>query len=168
VTVPFLFPQPTPFSACVAAIGNFDGVHAGHREVLRVAGEKAAVLGVPLVALTFEPHPRSVIFPDIRLKRLTDLPEKARLLAEAGAEGVAVMEFDRAVAAMGAAQFVEEVLVSWLGVKAVVVGENFRYGHKAAGDVASLGADGRFEVVAVPLVSDAGGVISSRRLRGAV
>lgn len=164
---PLWFPDSPSFHACVVAIGNFDGVHVGHREVLRVAGEKAAGLGVPVVALTFEPHPRAVLMPDVPLKRLTTLPEKARLLGEAGAQGVAVVRFDMDVAAWAPDVFVQGVLVDWLGAKAVVVGENFRYGHKAAGGVAALAADGRFEVVAVPLVTDAGGVVSSRRLRAA-
>lgn len=162
---PVRFPNKLPFLACVVAIGNFDGVHAGHREVLRVAGQKAADLGLPVAVLTFEPHPRSVLFPHVPLKRLTDLPEKARLLAENGAAAVTVMGFDMDLAGWSPQRFVDEALIGWLGAKAVVVGENFRYGHKAAGDVARLAADGRFEVVAVPLVSDAGGVVSSRRLR---
>lgn len=152
----------------MAAIGNFDGVHAGHREVLRVAGEKAEALAVPAVALTFEPHPRSVLFPDVPLKRLTGPEDKARLLAEAGADGVAVMAFDMDLAGWSPERFVDEALVGWLNVQAVVVGANFRYGRKAAGGVENLKADTRFETLVVPLVEDEGGVVSSRRLRGAV
>lgn len=162
---PVWFPDSLPFEACVVAIGNFDGVHAGHREVLRVAGGEASRLGVPVVALTFEPHPRAVLVPEVPLKRLTALDDKARLLGEAGAGAVAVVRFGLEVAAWHPEAFVDKVLLAWLGAKAVVVGENFRYGSKAAGDVASLCADGRFKVVAVPLVTDEGGVVSSRRFR---
>lgn len=164
---PVWFPDSLPFRASVVAIGNFDGVHAGHRKVLLLAAQKAELMRLPLVALTFEPHPRAVLFPETPLKRLTGLGEKAKLLREAGAGEVAVVRFDKEIAGWAPGDFVQKVLLDWLGARAVVVGENFRYGHKAAGDVATLVADGRFEVVPVPLVTDEGGVISSHRLRAA-
>jgi riboflavin kinase / FMN adenylyltransferase len=153
----------------VVAVGNFDGVHAGHRELLRVAKEKAEALGLPLAVLTFEPHPRTVLFPEKPLRRLSELPEKVMLLEDVGVDVVAVMPFTLELAGWSPERFAGEALRDWLKAKVVVVGENFRYGKKASGDVASLRAygagEGGFEVVAVPLVMDAGGVVSSSRLR---
>ncbi|MCP5405514.1 MAG: adenylyltransferase/cytidyltransferase family protein [Pseudomonadaceae bacterium] len=162
------FPDTVPQAAegAVVAIGNFDGVHAGHKHLLAQARAKAEALGLPLVVLTFEPHPRSVLFPDVPLHRLSTADEKLALLKAAGADAVAVVPFDLTVATWTPDDFVQRVLVDWLRARAVVVGANFRYGHKAAGDTASLAADGRFEVVVVDLLEDDGGVISSRRLRG--
>lgn len=160
------FPAELALSdGCVVAIGNFDGVHQGHRALLAQAQEDAG--GLPLVVLTFEPHPRTVLFPDKPLHRLTELPEKVRLLGEAGASGVAVVPFNREVAAWSPQKFIDGVLVDWLGARRVVVGADFRFGAKAAGDVETLCADGRFTVTKVALLCDAGGdVFSSRRLRG--
>jgi riboflavin kinase/FMN adenylyltransferase len=161
------FPQPLDLpDGCVAAIGNFDGVHAGHRSLLALARAEAGARGLPLAALTFEPHPRSVLMPEAPLKRLTELPDKARLLAEAGADVVAVLPFDATVAGWLATRFMDDILADWLHAKAVAVGENFRFGYKAQGDQLTLRADGRFGVVVAPLLADAGGVVSSRRLRG--
>lgn len=161
------FDEKVPFEGgCVVAIGNFDGVHLGHRAVLAAAREEADRLGVPCVALTFEPHPRTVLFPQVPLHRLTEVDEKVHLLGEAGADGVAIVAFDLGVAGWSAQHFMDEVLVGWLGAKGVCVGENFRFGHRAVGDVALLRADGRFTVRALELLRDEGGVISSRRLRG--
>lgn len=160
------FPQDVKLeSGCVLAIGNFDGVHAGHRALLDLAGAEAQARGVPLVVLTFEPHPRSVLFPHLELKRLTAPEEKVALLGEAGAAGVAVLSFNLEVAGWSPQRFLDEVVVGWLGAVCVCVGENFRFGHKAAGDVETLRADGRFGVRVAELLRDEGGVVSSRRLR---
>lgn len=160
------FEESLPFEGgCVLAVGNFDGVHAGHRTVLTAAREEADRRGVPCVALTFEPHPRSVLFPQVPLHRLTEVDEKVRLLGKAGADGVAIVSFDLEVAGWSAQAFIDRVLVGWLAAQAVCVGENFRFGHRAAGDVDMLKADGRFAVRALALLTDEGGVISSRRLR---
>ncbi len=148
----------------VVVIGNFDGVHAGHRALVALGCEMAA--GKPLLALTFEPHPRVVLFPERPLKRLTELPEKAALLAVAGVGAAAVLGFDLEDAGWAPQVCIQRILVDWLAVAGVCVGEDFRFGAKAAGDVAALAADGRFEVRALPLVRDADGVVSSSRLRG--
>lgn len=161
-----VFPEPLCFlNGCVAAVGNFDGVHAGHKALLAVAKTEAEHLDVPLVVLTFEPHPRAVLFPQVVLHRLTDAAEKECRLKQVGVDEMAVVPFTLEVAAWSAETFVTDILGSWMNAKVVVVGENFRYGHKAAGDTASLAAEGRFRTVVVPLVADAGGIISSRRLR---
>ena len=145
----------------VVAIGNFDGVHRGHREVLAAA--RATRPGLPVVAVTFWPLPMVVLRPDAAPELLCDLPERIELLRAAGADEVRVVEFTRRVAEWSPEEFVERVLLP-LHPSAVVVGENFRFGHKAAGTVDTLrelGA-GTFEVAALPLVSDDSAYSSSR------
>lgn len=164
MTYPEALPLP---DGCVVAIGNFDGVHAGHRHLLAVAKADAQALGLPLVVLTFEPHPRSVLRPDVPLKRLTTLDEKTALLGEAGVDGVAVLGFSPEVAGWAPEAFMDDILVGWLGARGVCVGENFRFGKKAAGDVALLRAETRFTTRGVALLTDDDGVVSSSRLRGA-
>jgi len=160
------YPEVLPVTGgCVAAVGNFDGVHEGHRHLLALAQAEAAFRALPLVVLTFEPHPRSVLRPEVPLKRLTSLEQKVDLLGEAGVEGVAVMPFTRELAGWSPQRFMDEVLVGWLGAKGVCVGENFRFGARAAGDVATLQAQDHFTTLAVPLLTDAVGVVSSSRLR---
>jgi riboflavin kinase/FMN adenylyltransferase len=153
---------------CVVAIGNFDGVHAGHKALLETAKRDAQACDLPLVVLTFEPHPRSVLRPDVPLQRLTTLEEKADLLAAAGVDGVAVMGFTPELAGWSPQRFMDEVLADWLMAQVVCVGENFRFGHKASGNVDLLKADKRYTTRAVSLLKDEGGVVSSSRLRGIV
>ncbi len=150
-----------PERPTVVAIGNFDGVHVGHREVLRRAQAQAPDL--PLVAVTFWPHPMTVLRPDAAPELLCDLPARIDLLKRAGARQVRVVEFTERVARWSPEQFVEQVLVP-LHPCVVVVGENFAFGHRAAGDVTTLRelAAGRFRVVALPLVSDDAAFSSSR------
>ena len=145
----------------VVAIGNFDGVHLGHREVLAAA--RALRPGAPLVAVTFWPHPMVVLRPDAPPELLCDLSERIDLLRHAGADEVRVVEFSRRIADWSPQEFVEHVLAP-LHPATVVVGENFRFGHGALGTVETLrelGA-GRFEVVALPLVSDVTALSSTR------
>lgn len=133
----------------VVVIGNFDGVHVGHRRVL---AEATRDVDHPLVVLTFWPHPVTVLRPAAAPKLLSDLRTRIELLKGAGAHEVRVIRFTPEVAAMSPAEFVDRFLVPLHPVR-VVVGENFRFGHRAAGDVrtlAELGA-GRFEVVPLPL-----------------
>ena len=150
----------------VVAIGNFDGVHLGHREVLAAA--RATRPGAPLVAVTFWPHPMVVLRPDAAPELLCDLAERIELLRHAGADEVRVVEFTRRVADWSPQEFVEHVLAP-LHPATVVVGENFRFGRRALGTVDTLrelGA-GTFEVVVLPLVSDVA-VLSSSRVRHAL
>jgi riboflavin kinase/FMN adenylyltransferase len=145
----------------VVAIGNFDGVHSGHRQVLAEA--RAARPGLPVVAVTFWPHPMVILRPDAAPELLCDLSERIELLRAAGADEVRVVEFTRRVAEWTPQEFVERVLLP-LHPSAIVVGENFRFGHQAAGTVDTLrelGA-GVFEVKALPLLSDASAYSSSR------
>lgn len=127
---------PDAFRGAAVAIGNFDGVHRGHRAVLDAA--RALVPGAAPGVLTFEPHPREVLQPDRAPARLTPLAAKLRLLREAGARFVQVLRFDRALIAMPAEAFVREVLVERLGAAGVAVGQDFRFGHGRGGDPALL------------------------------
>ncbi|WP_156794039.1 bifunctional riboflavin kinase/FAD synthetase [Aeromicrobium marinum] len=125
----------------VVTIGNFDGVHRGHRHVVDRCRELAAALAPPVptvVAVTFDPHPVQVFAPERAPVRLTSLTRRVRLLRDAGADEVRVLAFDHAMAAWSPEEFVRRVLVDDLHAAAVVVGENFRFGHRAAGDVALL------------------------------
>lgn len=153
----------------VVAIGNFDGVHRGHRAVLDPVLEIAARRGIPALVLTFEPHPRQVFRPDIPLFRLTPAPMKAHILEAMGFDGVVEQPFTRTFAASRPDSFVEEVLVGRLCASHVLTGVDFHYGKDRAGGPAELAAAGRkhgFEADVVDHFADEGGaVISSTRIR---
>ena len=129
---------PADLGRTVAVIGNFDGVHQGHRHVVRRAREIADERGLRVVAVTFDPHPMAVLRPDHAPTTLTSIELRATLLADAGADAVLAVPFDRGVAGWSPQEFVERVLVEGLHAAAVVVGANFRFGNRAAGDVATL------------------------------
>lgn len=138
----------------VVSIGNFDGVHLGHRHVLARARDAAAGSDAVVVAVTFEPHPMKVIAPSKAPAALTTTVKRTRLLAEAGADHVLVLPFDSAMAGWSPEEFVDRVVVKALNASMVVVGENFRFGAKAAGDVAFLREQGEgkgFAVDGLPL-----------------
>lgn len=126
----------------VVVIGNFDGVHLGHQHVIGRAREDADRLGARLVAVTFDPHPIAVLRPEHAPQTLTDLDHRCRLLADAGADDVLVIPFSREIAAWSPEEFVRRVLVDRLQAQMVVVGANFRFGARAAGDVAFLAEAG--------------------------
>jgi riboflavin kinase / FMN adenylyltransferase len=151
----------------VVVIGNFDGVHRGHVELLRVA--RAAEPGARLVAVTFWPHPMSVVRPDQVPPLLTSLSRRKELLRAAGVDEVVVVEFTPEVASWSPAQFVDVVLRP-LHPARIVVGENFRFGFRASGDVATLAelGAGEFKVQALPLVTDGTHPDSSTLIRHAV
>jgi riboflavin kinase/FMN adenylyltransferase len=155
----------------LVAIGNFDGVHAGHRTVLSAASLEAREKSLDLFVLTFDPHP-AVVLGRAAQAVLTPLDRKVQLLSAIDpALRVVVEPFTRELAAMSPRAFVEELLVSALRAKVVVVGQNFRFGHERAGDLpllTKLGTELGFSARAEPLTSDAGGVISSSRIRAAV
>jgi riboflavin kinase/FMN adenylyltransferase len=140
------------------AVGEFDGVHLGHRAV--IAGSDTV--------LTFEPHPLAVIRPEAAPKLLTTLERKAELVAALGVEELVVIPFDEDFAHLTATEFVDDVLVERLGATHVSVGENFRFGHSASGDTHLLCADDRFETRVVSLVEAEGEVVSSSHIRGLV
>lgn len=153
----------------VVALGNFDGVHFGHQAVLRRAVEEARKRETRVVAATFDPHPRSVLVPGARVGLLTTVELRREALLRYGADEARVIRFDLALSKKSPREFVEEVLVGEIGAGVVVVGENFRFGHKAAGDVedlASLMRERGGEAHAVPIKSEDGGsAISSTRIR---
>ena len=140
------------------AVGTFDGVHLGHREVIAGAD----------TVLTFNPHPTAVVQPGAAPRLLTDLSRKARLAASLGAEELVVIAFDREFAARSAERFVDDVLVGALQATHVSVGENFHFGHKALGDADLLRSDARFETRVVQLCEVDGEVVSSSHIRGLV
>lgn len=140
------------------AVGEFDGVHLGHREVIRGSD----------TVLTFEPHPLRVVRPEAAPRLLTSLDVKKQLIAELGVEELVVIPFDDSFAHQSAADFVDQVLVERLRATHISVGENFRFGHRAAGDAGLLAADGRFETRIVPLVEIDGEVVSSSHIRALV
>jgi riboflavin kinase / FMN adenylyltransferase len=147
----------------VGCIGVFDGVHLGHRALISQARE----LGQPVLAVTFDPHPRSVVGSGAPTS-LATVEHRCELLTQAGASEVAVLAFTPELAQMTPESFVTDVLVDHFGLSNVVVGENFRFGAKARGDVslmAHIGQSHGLEVHAVPLVTDALGRWSSSRIR---
>lgn len=129
-------------------IGVFDGVHRGHQSVLATARES---FDTPVVAVTFEPHPMSVVAPDRVPRRLTSIERRVELLRRHGADEVRVLAFDREMSAWTPEEFIQRALVDGLHASGVVVGENFRFGSKAAGDVDLLRATAGFETRGLPL-----------------
>jgi riboflavin kinase/FMN adenylyltransferase len=140
------------------AVGEFDGVHIGHREVIRDAD----------AVLTFEPHPRTVVAPASAPKLLTTLDQKADLIAALGIEELIVIPFDGSFAAQTAQEFIDHVLVEHLDARHVSVGENFRFGNKARGDAALLASQDAFETRIAELVELDGEIVSSTHIRGLV
>lgn len=134
---------PAGFGPAVAAIGNFDGVHLGHREILSAVVEQARALGAKAIAITFDPHPDQFLRPEQAPRLLTPIAERVRLLAHTGIDAVLVLPFDAALAHLGARQFVQRVLVDVLHVRALHEGGNFRFGHRAEAGVEELAAFGR-------------------------
>ena len=163
---------PPLLRGAVVAVGNFDGVHLGHRALIGEAARQARVAGVPLAVLAFEPHPQEFFKPSPESFRLTPLRTKARLIAELGADAFFALPFDAAMAARTADVFVREVLVEGLGVSGVVVGEDFVFGKGRGGNLQSLweaGARHSFAVTAFQTVlANAGEKISSTRIRDAL
>ena len=155
----------------MVAIGNFDGVHRGHRAVLGAALGRAEALDAPTLALTFEPHPRRFLRPDLPLFRLTDERAKLRLLAGSGLNGALVLTFDRALASLSAQEFISRILVGRLAVRGVAIGFDFHYGKDRGGSPAFLATEGQrlgFAVEIVPPLEDEGRPVSSSSIRAAL
>ncbi len=155
----------------MVTIGVFDGVHRGHQQIVGRAVAKAAGLGVPSVVLTFDPHPSEVVRPGSHPPMLTSQRYRAELLEQLGVDVVCVLPFTHEFSRLSPERFVHEVLVEHLHASAVVVGENFRYGSRAAGDIASLTASGRrfgFSVEGVALLGSDDTTWSSTYVRSCV
>jgi riboflavin kinase/FMN adenylyltransferase len=140
------------------AIGTFDGVHLGHREVIRGAD----------TVVTFDPHPVAVVSPGHAPPLLTTLERRAELIAGLGVEELVVVPFDEELAGRSPRSFIDDLVVGKLCATHVSVGENFRFGHLAEGDAELLAGDGRFETRVVPLLEADGEVVSSSHIRGLV
>jgi riboflavin kinase/FMN adenylyltransferase len=164
-------PEIEKLRGCVVAIGNFDGVHRGHRSVIDFAMKRAAAAGQPSAVLTLEPHPRSYFRPDEKLFRLTDERQKLRLLASTGLDGAVVLTFNAALAGLPAEQFVSDILVGRLGVSGVAIGFDFHFGQGRGGSPAFLTEAGKrhgFPVDVAPKLEDEGRPVSSGTIRSAL
>ena len=164
-------PHDGALRGAVIAMGNFEGVHRGHRAVIATAVSRARTLGRPAAALTFEPHPRAFFKPDEPLFRLTDETAKLRLFAATGLDGAIVMKFDDALAALEPAAFIKQVLVDRLAAAGVAVGFDFHFGKARSGTPAYLKEEGDirgFHVDIVPALLDGGRRISSGAVRDAL
>jgi riboflavin kinase/FMN adenylyltransferase len=159
---------PTDWGRSVVTIGVFDGVHRGHQRIIARAAGAAAGLGLPLVVITFDPHPAEVIRPGSHPALLCTPARRAELLAGLGADAVCLMPFTLEFSRLEPEEFVRLVLVDRLHAAAVVVGENFRFGHRAAGDaalLAELGEKYGFAADPAPLLLDDAIKISSSLIR---
>ncbi len=164
---------PRPASGTVVSVGNFDGVHKGHQAVIASMLQRAQGLdpAAATAVVTFEPHTMEVLQPNSAPERLTAPERKLELLALAGLDLVLVVDFDAQRVAQSAESFVQEILVDCLNAKLVMVGTNFRFGHKAQGDVAlleSLGKEAGFAVEPVTMIEGPEGIFSSTAVREAV
>jgi len=167
----FAAPGIEALAGAVVGLGNFDGVHRGHAQLIAAARGRARALGRPAAAVTFEPHPRAFFRPDEPLFRLTDERNKLRLFAATGLDGAVVMTFDAALASLDADAFVDRILVGRLAVAGVVVGYNFYFGRNRVGSPAYLAAEGArrgFAVDIVPVFTRAGRPVSSGPIREAL
>ncbi len=162
---------PGGWGRSVVTIGVFDGVHRGHQQTIGHAVKRAGELGVQSVVVTFDPHPAEVVRPGSHPAVLTEPDRRAELIEQLGVDVLCVVPFTMEFSRLTAEAFVHDVLVEHLHASLVVVGENFRFGHRAAGDVALLQRLGRtfgFGVEGAPLVTDDGTVYSSTYIRACV
>ena len=155
----------------MATIGVFDGVHRGHQQIIARARELAAERGLPTVLMTFTPHPSEVVRPGSHPPQLTTNTRKAELAAELGVDVAVFLPFTLEFSKLSPKEFIHQAVVAELHADAVVVGENFRFGHKASGDVAmlaELGSRWGFDAEGVTLLAEAGRPISSTYIRSCV
>ncbi|MEP7179723.1 MAG: bifunctional riboflavin kinase/FAD synthetase [Pseudonocardiales bacterium] len=162
---------PTGWGHCVVTIGVFDGVHRGHAEIIGHAVEQAQQRGVPSVLLTFVPHPSEVVRPGSHPPVLTSIVRRAELVDQLGVDVFCALPFTLEFSRLPPAEFAHQTLVEQLHASAVVVGDNFRFGHKAAGDVALLGKLGEtfgFTAHGIPLLRDGETPLSATYVRSCV
>lgn len=159
---------PQSWGRCVVTIGVFDGVHRGHQRIVARAAEIGAERGLPLVVVTFDPHPDEVVRPGSHPTRLCTARFRTELLGRLGADAVCVLPFTYEFSQLAPEDFVRVVLVDALRAAAVVIGENFRFGHRAAGNVtllAELGEKYEFTAEGISLLADHGVTVSSSSIR---
>ncbi len=159
---------PAGYGPTYVSVGNFDGVHRAHAHVLGEIVARARANGGKAVAVTFEPHPTRILKPEAGLKLLTPTPEKLRWLEETGIDGVLLLPFGRDLSLMTPRQFAERILKKKLHAREIHEGFNFRFGHKAAGDVNTLAEFGRemgFDVKVYPEMKLRGETVSSSQIR---
>lgn len=159
---------PADFGPSLVSVGNFDGVHRAHARVLNEIVRRARESGAKAIAVTFEPHPARILRPDSDMKLLTPSPEKMRLLETTGVDAVLLLPFGRDLSLMTPRQFAERILKKKLRAREVHEGYNFRFGHKAAGDVnllAQLGQEMGFEVKVYDEEKVRGETVSSSQIR---
>jgi len=162
---------PSGFGPTIAAIGNFDGVHRGHREILSAAAEEARTAGVQSLAITFDPHPEQFLRPTTAPKLITPLAERLRLLALTGVDAILVLPFDAALARLSAREFTRNILMEKLRVRGLHEGQSFRFGHRAAAGVkelAEFGAEFGFAVRVHNAVRVHGLEVSSSAVRALI
>jgi riboflavin kinase / FMN adenylyltransferase len=159
---------PPDFGPSVVTIGNFDGVHAGHREILRRVATIASERDLVPVVLTFDPHPAQVLAPHRAPKLITTIGQRLRRMESQGAEAALLLPFSMDIARLSPEEFAGDVLANILRARVVIVGEDFRFGHKQAGDIATLRALGEklgFEVESAGAILRRGERISSTAIR---
>jgi riboflavin kinase/FMN adenylyltransferase len=159
---------PAHLRGGIAALGNFDGFHAGHQAVVSAARDWARKLGRPALVASFDPHPARLFQPDLPPFSLSTITQRGEWLSAFGMDGAVVMPFTRALAALTAEEFVDEWLVTRLGVAGVVTGGDFTFGRGRSGsvtDLSRLGLDNGFAARVVNAVQDDAGTISSTRIR---
>jgi riboflavin kinase/FMN adenylyltransferase len=162
---------PDNFGPSVAAIGNFDGVHRGHQENLGSAAREARERGMRSIAITFDPHPAKVLYPEVAPKLLTFLPQRVELMARTGVDAILVLPFNAEFSRVSGRDFVREILVGKLGIRGIHEGANFRFGHGAQAGVAELRAFGEefgFSVTVHGAVRVHGMEVSSSAVRGLI
>lgn len=157
--------------ACVATIGNFDGVHGGHQHILEQLNEKARACRLPSVVITFEPQPQEFFAPRSAPARLTRFRDKAEVIADCAIDKLLVIHFNRAFSQLHADDFVQQILVDKLGIKYLQVGDDFQFGKGRSGNFASLTESGKqfgFEVESTPTIALDNERVSSTRIRHAL
>ncbi len=162
---------PPGWGRCVLTIGVFDGLHRGHQELVHACVTRAKEMGLPAVLMTFDPHPAEVVRPGSHPAELITLRRKAELAAELGIDAFLVLPFTPATAATGPQAFVHDIIVDKLHAASVVVGENFRFGHRGAGDLEllrTLGSRFGFTAQGIGLVSKDSLMVSSTLVRASV
>ena len=162
---------PSDFGPCAITIGNFDGVHIGHQQIMRRVAAIAHEHGWKAAALTFDPHPTKLVAPARAPRLLTTPEQRARLLLDQGIDEVLILPFTPEVARLTPEEFVREILSGKLGARAVLVGDNFRFGNRAAGDALALqelGGEYGFSTEIIHAISWRGRIISSSEIRQSI